>query len=458
MGNQKKFGLNLVLAGMFLSVLSCSIADDREVASIGDNSITVANVVDVMSSGGYEENEQGAREALDYLIDFQLILMEARNEGLDSSPEYQQRMEEAKNQLLIRKLIEVEVHNKAIPTEEDLMRTYEERGGDREEIRTRHIMAAVPAGAPEEEDREKREKIEKVLAMAGKGEDFAELAREYSEGPSAPRGGDLGFRPKGTVDPDYEEAAFALQPGEISDIVRTKFGYHIIKLEERRIRTIDDVRDNLKESLEVSNRVRLQKEFMAGVDQRADVKYLGDGIARVVELFGEDPTGAKVAEEDPVLATYSDGQYTGKDYMEFYTSVPEDLRVPPKTEQDVKGVMIRRLKDEILVKEALILGIDNLPEYREELGHLQEDVLVQLFITRQLFEVVPGDEQLISLYNADRERFPGEFEEERDNVVKMYREQMEEGGLEKLTAPLREKYPVVVLEENLGLVSRALKG
>jgi parvulin-like peptidyl-prolyl isomerase len=443
---------------MILIPLACSSVDDREVARVGDHRITVADVADVMSSGGYAVGEEGAKEALDYLIDFQLILLEANREELVGSEEYHRRVQEARDHLLIRKLLEVEVYEKSLVSEEELLDAYMQRGGDREEIRARHILISLPPGVSDEEERRGREEIEEILNRIRDGEDFADLAREHSDGPSAHRGGDLGFFPRGAVDPEFETAAFSLQAGEVSDIVRSKFGFHIIKVEEVRTRTLDDVRDRLKETMEEARRSVRQREFMKELEERSNVLYLDEGIDRLLALFEEDPSGEKVEEEAPVLATYEGGEWTGNEYMAFYRSLPESLQVPPTERRDVRDVMGGRLRDTILVQEALRTEVDKLPGFDDEMVNLREDVLVQLFITHQLFDAVPDEDRLRSLYGENRDQFTGEFEEERDNVIQMYRNRLEEGGLENLTSPLKEKYPVIITEKNLSLVQRVLQG
>jgi peptidyl-prolyl cis-trans isomerase C len=102
-----------------------------------------------------------------------------------------------------------------------------------EQVRARHILIKVDAGADEAAKAEAKKKIEEVIEKARGGADFAELAKEYSQGPSAPQGGDLGLFPRGKMVPPFDEAAFSLKVGEISGPVLTRFGYHAIKVEEK---------------------------------------------------------------------------------------------------------------------------------------------------------------------------------------------------------------------------------
>ena len=106
--------------------------------------------------------------------------------------------------------------------------------------------------APQEEKDVARNKIDDILVKATDGEDFAELAKEFSEGPSKDNGGDLGCFGRGQMVPPFEEAAFALGEGEISDVVETQFGYHIIKLTgrkpERQI-PFEEVEGQIRQSL-----------------------------------------------------------------------------------------------------------------------------------------------------------------------------------------------------------------
>jgi peptidyl-prolyl cis-trans isomerase C len=103
-----------------------------------------------------------------------------------------------------------------------------------ESVKASHILIKVAADAKQPEKDAAMTKIKEIQDKVKKGEDFAELAKKNSECPSAPNGGDLGFFPKGQMVKPFEDAAFALAPGAVSDIVVTQFGYHLIKAVEKK--------------------------------------------------------------------------------------------------------------------------------------------------------------------------------------------------------------------------------
>jgi len=117
-----------------------------------------------------------------------------------------------------------------------------------EAVKASHILILTSDSDPEEKQADARRRIEAVHARAKAGGDFAALARQYSEGPSAPGGGDLGWFGRGDMVPEFEEAAFATAKGRISEPVRTQFGWHVILVEDRKEPgdpTLDEVRQDI---------------------------------------------------------------------------------------------------------------------------------------------------------------------------------------------------------------------
>lgn len=155
-------------------------------------------------------------------------------EGL-TMERYRKMLEE---QLLARKVISREVRSQVQLTENDIIEYYEEHIDEFSTtpvIQVRHIILLVERKETGQYAADALEKIARIRQeILEEGLDFAEAAKKYSEGPSAPDGGDLGEVMPGSMVKPFEEAAFALEPGEVSDIVRTRFGFHLIKVETKK--------------------------------------------------------------------------------------------------------------------------------------------------------------------------------------------------------------------------------
>ena len=140
--------------------------------------------------------------------------------------------------LIISNLVDKTISSKITVSEEDARKFYEQNPDKftrPETARASHILIGVDAKATAEEKKAAREKAVKLRKELAGGADFATLAKGSSTCPSSQQGGDLGFFGKGQMVPAFEQAAFALKPGEISDVVETQFGYHIIKLTEKKV-------------------------------------------------------------------------------------------------------------------------------------------------------------------------------------------------------------------------------
>ena len=136
-----------------------------------------------------------------------------------------------------------------------------------EQVQASHILIKIDPQADASQKAEARKKIEKIRKRLQKGEDFAALAKEFSQCPSNAKGGDLGYFRRGQMVPPFEQAAFALKPGTISDIVETKFGYHLIKVIDKKSESTipyKDVKERLEQHLKQE---KIQKEITLYVEQ-----------------------------------------------------------------------------------------------------------------------------------------------------------------------------------------------
>ena len=148
-----------------------------------------------------------------------------------------QMKEDIKRGMTIEKLIVTRFVDKTTVPEKEIKAYYDSNSNlfkQPEQVRASHILIKVEPKAKESEKEDALKKIKEVQEKQKKGGDFAKLAKEYSQGPSNAKGGDLGFFKRGQMVPAFEEVAFKLKPGEVSDIVNTRFGYHLIKVVDKK--------------------------------------------------------------------------------------------------------------------------------------------------------------------------------------------------------------------------------
>ena len=145
-----------------------------------------------------------------------------------------------------------------------------------ERARARHILVRVPPNASQSDRDAALKKIKDAQARLKKGEDFAELAKKYSEDPgSKDRGGDLGYFSRGDMVPAFDKAAFSLAVGQTSDIVTTDFGYHIIQVQEKKAAgkmSLDEIKDDLRDYLFQQRGAKRFETYVKDLRSKADIK------------------------------------------------------------------------------------------------------------------------------------------------------------------------------------------
>jgi len=168
-------------------------------------------------------------------------------------------------------------HAKQIATTEAEAKAFYDKNPDafthQEMVHARHILRKFPPNVTDEQKKAERAKIEEALAKLKKGEDFAQVARTYSSDNTAAKGGDLGYFPRGRMVPQFEEAAFSLKPGQISGIVESRFGYHLIRCEDKVAAGVVPFANVKKQILDKLSEDKKQKELNAEIDKlRAKAK------------------------------------------------------------------------------------------------------------------------------------------------------------------------------------------
>lgn len=188
--------------------------------------------------------------------------------------------EYTRRDILISRFVDTKFVSKTVVSDAEIRAFYDknqDKFKSEETVRVSHILIGVDDKASSDDKKKAREKAEKLRKELAGGADFAALAKADSTCPSSKQGGDLGFFGKGQMVPSFEKAAFALKPGEISPVVETRFGYHIIKLTERKPAATIDIKDakaKIEEFLKEQKVNDAIQKYIADARSKAKIEIL----------------------------------------------------------------------------------------------------------------------------------------------------------------------------------------
>jgi len=247
-----------------------------------------------------------------------------------------------------------------------------------ERMRLRHILRRLPQGAQENEVQQARQDLEAAAAKLKKGADFATLARQQSQDPgSAQIGGDLGWVQRGQTVPDFENAALALKPGQVSEPVRTEFGLHLVKMEAHemeRIRPLDEMRAEIRALLAQQNAAEQLRDVLdalieadiigtpldkAAKAQGLEVQNTGPSAAAELQTkLGVDakgaatllavPTGSGL--NTPLEVNTPEG--TGFIVARVRAAIPEKVRDLAEVKEEIRADLARKKARDLALAEA----------------------------------------------------------------------------------------------------------
>ncbi len=239
-------------------------ADDKVLAKVNGAEIHQSDVALAEEELGPSLSQMDPatkdENVLAFLIDMKIVAKAAEDKKVEDSDDFKKRMAFTRNRLLMDSLLASE--GKAATTDDAMKKVYDDASkqiAGEQEVHARHILV-------ETEDEAKA-----VKAELDKGADFAKLAKEKSKDPGASDGGDLGFFTKDQMVPEFSAVAFSLEPGKISDPVKTQFGWHIIKVEEKRNRKPPSF-DQVKSQIETYVTRKAQADYVAKLRDGAKIE------------------------------------------------------------------------------------------------------------------------------------------------------------------------------------------
>jgi peptidyl-prolyl cis-trans isomerase C len=269
-----RFGLAAALGVVLASALlagSPARADDKVLAKVNGVEIKESDVAlaEEELAPSLQQMDPAAKKdnVLSFLIDLQIVAKAAEDKKIENTDDFKKRLGFTRKRLMMDSLLAAE--GKAATTEEAMKKVYEEASKQitgEVEVRARHILV-------ETEDEAKA-----VVEELKKGADFAELAKKKSKDPGASDGGDLGFFTKDQMVPEFSAVAFVLEPGKISDPVKSQFGWHVIKVEEKRNRQAPPF-EQVKGQIETYVTRKAQADYVGKLREAAKVERTADAAA-----------------------------------------------------------------------------------------------------------------------------------------------------------------------------------
>jgi peptidyl-prolyl cis-trans isomerase C len=260
-----RLGLAAVAGCLTMALIAGPVrAEDKVLAKVNGSEIRQSDVALAEEELGpsLAQMDPAAKDenVLSFLIDMKIVAKAAEDKKVQDNEDFKKRLAFTRNRLLMDSLLASE--GKSATTDDAMKKVYEDASkqiSGEEEVHARHILV-------ETEDDAKT-----VADELKKGADFAELAKKKSKDPGASDGGDLGFFTKDQMVPEFSQAAFALEPGKVSDPVKSQFGWHIIKVEEKRKRKAPDF-EQVKTQIETYVVRKAQADYVGKLREAAKVE------------------------------------------------------------------------------------------------------------------------------------------------------------------------------------------
>jgi hypothetical protein len=263
----------------------------------------------------------------------------------------------------------------------ELERLFAEQAPGRR-VRARHILIRYPDDPSPAQREQTQQLAEEVRERAEAGEDFGDLARRYSEDPgSAQQGGDLGWFEPGMMVQQFEQAAFRLQPGEISDVVETLFGLHVIKVEERETPAFEELREPFRQQVAEMRRQESLGDYVQSLTEPITMR-VDKGAVEVARDLAQRPetrlTGRAAARE---LVSWRGGALTAGEFVQFARRLPPQQRAQfaAAPDEQIEAYLQDVATNELVLEDARRRGI-TVPEAERD--------SVRALIREQVIEVV----------------------------------------------------------------------
>ncbi|HEX9916671.1 MAG TPA: peptidylprolyl isomerase [candidate division Zixibacteria bacterium] len=399
--------LGLLLVLMVFGLVGCAKRENKVVAKMENREITLGELenrfftqMKMAAASGMDIPKQ--EDILEDMIKREVLIISAYKRDLDKDQKIDTLLKEREKSLLMDELFKVEILSKSKPTDSEVKSFYNKL---KEKIRARHILVKTKTEAGS------------IYNQLKKGANFEQLAKEKSiDKQSGQQGGDLGFFSWGNMVEPFQKTAFALKKGEISKPVKTQFGWHIIKLEEREKAEPPDFQSNKEayaQNLERMKQTELINQYLEGLKKRENFKVdsltfniLLTKASQLDSTTGERRVVGGISvdiftpqERQALLVQYRGGKMSLEDFALKFNLLPANSRMNGFGDREgLKELAYQMLLPDLLVEAARLRGIDKSKSYRKKFLDIKEAQMASKLVNEFILDTVKVTPEEVEKY------------------------------------------------------------
>ncbi len=412
--------LQMILVALIFALAgNCQEKKGEIIATVGEDKITYDDYLQQFRNNlnFLEEDTDRVAKAVEMVnqaIDERILVQEGYRTGLDKDQEIQLLVDGQRTRFLLDELYRARIVEKAKPSSSEIKAFYDK---SKEQLHLRHILV-----------KEKSQADEIYSLLKKGGVDFDTVAKQKSLDPTAQQnGGDLSWVSWGTMVDPFQQAAWKLRPGQISRPVKTQYGWHIIKLEERKPVEnpvpFDQVKESIVQRLDAVKRRQLVDSFLDNLKKKARIKVnpasldlikskdqqmMSQDTSKTVKSMGAylDSSLFGIDEKNLTFATYQGGKMNVGDFLQRYIVIGVGRKPALNDEEGLKQFVFQTLMSELLEKEALRLKLDKKKSFLENIRKLREKMMAdKLKNDLLLAQVNITEEETKAYYDAHQDQF-----------------------------------------------------
>jgi len=414
MVQQPKQSGSVVTRALALSALAALVAcgGDAEtgplVARAGDYELTVDDAVQlIVDEEGLPTQATVVRSLAELWVDYTLLAEAAADDSTFRQIDFTGVVQPLVQQMMVLQLRDSVIQVDTAISSDELEQLYAAESPD-VELRARHILLTFPVQATQAQRDSVRTRLQGIRAQIVGGASFEDMARRVSQDPgTAGNGGDLGYFALGEMVQPFEEAVMALEPGQVSDVVQTPLGLHLIRLESRRVRDFGEIAEDYRAYVQARRFAEAESTFVAGIEGRSAPTLREGALAAARELAQAPETRLSGQAARRPLVEWPGGAYTAGEFLELLRSEQGGLRdeILRRGDEELGELLRGQARRQLIVQEARAAGLE---PPRERVDSLTSEARRQLReATRAVglfpLDRAPGEERGIAVQRAVRE-------------------------------------------------------